>query len=80
MAWETLTKLIPQFVAGEHSLFGGHESEDIQTIFNKKNLKLQIFSHIYKYNPERGVRWLQFSQVPPSLLIFNEFSKYLDTI
>ena len=44
---------------------------------NKKNLKLQIFSHIYKYNPERGVRWLQFSQVSPSLLIFNEFSKYL---
>ena len=25
--------LIPQFVAGEHGLFGGHESEDIQTFF-----------------------------------------------
>ena len=24
--------LIPQFVAGEHGLFGGHESEDIRTI------------------------------------------------
>ena len=24
--------LIPQFVAGEHRLFGGHESEDIRTI------------------------------------------------
>ena len=25
--------LNPHFVAGEHGLFGGHESEDIQTIF-----------------------------------------------
>ena len=24
--------LLPQFVAGEHGLFGGHESEDIRTI------------------------------------------------
>ena len=26
--------LNPQFVAGEHGLFGGHESEDIRTIFH----------------------------------------------
>ena len=31
-SWETLTMLNPQFVAGEHGLFGGHESEDIRTI------------------------------------------------
>ena len=29
---ETISMLIPQFVAGEHRLFGGHESEDIWTI------------------------------------------------
>ena len=27
-----ISMLIPQFVAGEHRLFGGHESEDILTI------------------------------------------------
>ena len=27
-----ISMLIPQFVAGEHRLFGGHESEDIWTI------------------------------------------------
>jgi len=27
--------LVPQFVAGEQGLFGGHESEDIRTIFKK---------------------------------------------
>ena len=32
-SWEPLTMLNPQFVAGEHGLFGGHESEDIPTIF-----------------------------------------------
>ena len=32
-SWETLIILNPQFVAGKHSLFGGHESEDIWTIF-----------------------------------------------
>ena len=26
--------LNPHFVAGEHGLFGSHESEDIRTIFN----------------------------------------------
>ena len=31
-SWEILTMLNPQFVAGEHGLFGGHESQDIQTI------------------------------------------------
>ena len=30
---EPLTMLNPQFVAREHGLFGGHESEDIRTIF-----------------------------------------------
>ena len=25
--------LIPQFVAGEHELFGGNESEDIRTMY-----------------------------------------------
>ena len=29
--------LNPQFVAGEHGLFGGHESKDIQTIFLREN-------------------------------------------
>ena len=36
-SWETLTMLNPQFVAGEHGLFGGHESKDIQTIFLREN-------------------------------------------
>ena len=30
--WEPLTMLNPHFVAGEHGLFGAHESEDIRTI------------------------------------------------
>ena len=29
--WEPLTMLNPQFVAGEHGLFGGHKSEDVRT-------------------------------------------------
>ena len=32
-SWEPLTMLNPHFVAGEHCLFGAHESEDIPTIF-----------------------------------------------
>merc|ERR1712016_325408 len=32
-SWEPLTMLNPQFVAGEHGLFGGHKSEDIRTFF-----------------------------------------------
>ena len=32
---ETLNMLNPQIEAGEHGLFGGHESEDIRTIFKK---------------------------------------------
>ena len=32
---EQLTMLNPQFVAGEHGLFGGHKSEDIRTFFIK---------------------------------------------
>ena len=31
-SWEPLTMLNSHFVAGEHGLFGAHESEDIQTI------------------------------------------------
>ena len=27
------TLVIPQFVAGEHGLFGGHKSEDIRTFY-----------------------------------------------
>ena len=34
-SWEPLTMLNPQFVAGEHGLFGGHKSEDIRTFFSK---------------------------------------------
>ena len=30
-SWQPLTMLNPQFVAGEHGLFGGHKSEDIRT-------------------------------------------------
>ena len=30
--------LIPQFVAGEYGLFGGHESEDISTIFGSASI------------------------------------------
>ena len=33
-SWEPLTMLNPQFVAGEHGLFGGHKSEDIRTFLN----------------------------------------------
>ena len=32
--WEPLSMLNLHFVAGEHGLFGGHESEDIRTIFH----------------------------------------------
>ena len=32
-SWEPLAMLNPQFVAGEHGLFGGHKSEDIRTFF-----------------------------------------------
>ena len=35
---ETLSMLIPQFVAGEYGLFGGHESEDIWTIFGSASI------------------------------------------
>ena len=31
-SWETLTMLSPQLVAGKHSFFWDHESEDIRTI------------------------------------------------
>ena len=41
--WEPLTMLNPHFVAGEHGLFGGHESEDIRTIFFQKYLTLIPF-------------------------------------
>ena len=34
-SWEPLTMLNPQLVAGKHSFFGDHESEDIRTIFKK---------------------------------------------
>ena len=33
-SWEPLVMLNPQFVAGEHGLFGGHKSEDIRTFFH----------------------------------------------
>ena len=33
-SWELLSMLNLHFVAGEHGLFGGHESEDIRTIFH----------------------------------------------
>ena len=33
-SWEPLSMLNLHFVAGEHGLFGGHESEDIRTIFS----------------------------------------------
>ena len=45
--WETLTMLNPQLVAGEHGLFGGHESKEIQTIFNGIFVLLRIF---FKFN------------------------------
>ena len=32
-SWEPLSMLNLHFVAGEHGLFGGHESKDIRTIF-----------------------------------------------
>ena len=35
-SWEPLTMLNPQFVAGEHGLFGGHKSEDIGTFLSFK--------------------------------------------
>ena len=39
--------LNPQFVAGEHGLFGGHKSEDIRTFLNENMRK--IFA-IFTYN------------------------------
>ena len=46
--WETLTMLNPQLIAGEHGLFGGHESKAIQTFFNGIFVLLGIF---FKFNP-----------------------------
>ena len=37
-SWEPLTMLNPHFVAGEHGLFGGHKSEDIQTFLKSAYL------------------------------------------
>ena len=34
--------LLPQFVAGEHGLFGGHESENIRTILFWEKLLLNV--------------------------------------
>ena len=46
--------LIPQFVAGEHELFGGNESEDIRTISymtpiccTTSTIEPLIFDHLY---------------------------------
>ena len=46
--------LIPQFVAREHELFGGNESEDIQTILymtpiccTTSTIEPFIFDHLY---------------------------------
>merc|ERR1712235_57307 len=46
-SWQPLTMLNPQFVAGEHGLFGGHKSEDIRTLFYinyKKFFSLSLLS------------------------------------
>ena len=37
-SWEPLVMLNPQFVAGEHGLFGDHKSEDIRTFFSSSSL------------------------------------------
>ena len=37
-----LTMLIPQFIAGEHGLFGDHESEDIRSILFWEKLLLNV--------------------------------------
>ena len=43
-SWEPLTMLNPQFVAGEHGLFGGHKSEDTHSYCSEfgKNLPDRI--------------------------------------
>ena len=42
--FKSKTPVIPQFVAGEHGLFGGHKSEDIRT-FSLKQFILKIYFH-----------------------------------
>ena len=44
--WETLTMLNPQLIAGEHGLFGGHESKAIQTFLMGFLFYLGFFSNL----------------------------------
>ena len=47
-SWEPLTMLNPHFVAGEHGLFGAHESEDIRTISIYPRINLEENSFLKK--------------------------------
>ena len=45
-SWEPLTMLNPQFVAGEHGLFGGHKSEDIRTFHVSNHVPSELFDFL----------------------------------
>ena len=64
-SWEPLIMLNPHFVAWEHGLFGGHESEDIWTIFQyRPNYSYQKRqSYFTKY-----IVWIQHSILYYSIL------------
>ena len=47
-SWEPLTMLNPHFVAGEHGLFGAHESEYIRTISIYPRINLEENSFLKK--------------------------------
>ena len=52
-SWEPLTMLNPHFVAGEHGLFGAHESEDIRTISIYPRINLEENSLFEKRKEKR---------------------------
>ena len=51
--WEPLSMLNPYFVAGEHGLFGAHESEDIRTISIYPRINLEENSLFEKRKEKR---------------------------
>ena len=52
-SWEPLTMLNPHFVAGEHGLFGAHESEYIRTISIYPRINLEENSLFEKRKEKR---------------------------
>ena len=69
-SWEPLAMLNPQFVAGEHGLFGGHKSEDIRSFFMLKmwgeKVQLSIYWQGLPHFIFRLLRYLQCVYLVPT--------------